>query len=160
MNQSLKKSLLLFLVLFGVLYCSGLLNKAVEGFGNPFEDIVQKIMAAQSQGQAYEQWLGYVYKNAPANSDILNDFKSRVFQPTCKFRRDWATITPKGMNIPTGAASKEMANIAYKNYMACLQKGTNSCLKQLDNARERLMEPGCQLLHTNSYSQDFRVSMH
>lgn len=160
MKQSLKTALLIFLVSIGLLYCSGFLNKAVEGFGNPFEELIKKIMAAQSQSQAYDQWLGYVYKHAPENSKILNDFKERVFHPSCNFRRDWATVTPKGMNIPTGAASKELANIAYKNYMACLQKGTRSCLNQLENARTRLMEPGCQLLHTTSYNQDFRVSMH
>lgn len=156
----MRKGLVVFLVIFGLLYCSGYLRKTVEGFGNPFEEFFQKLQAAQSQGQAYDQWLGYVYKNAPSNSDILNDFKSRVFDPSCKFRRDWATNTPEGMNIPTGATTNQLANMAYKNYMACLEKGTGSCIKQLDNARTRLMEPGCSFLHTSSYTQNFTVSAH
>ena len=159
MKHSFKIVLFVFISI-GILYCSGLLTKAVEGFGNPFEDFVQKLLAAQNQGQAYDQWLGFVYKNAPANSDILNDFKKRVFDPSCSFRRDWATVTPKGMNIPTGAATKELANLAYKNYIKCLQSGASTCLNQLNNARERLMEPGCQLLHTDSYNQEFTVSIH
>lgn len=160
MMKSLKSPLIIFLVIFGLLYCSGMINRIVEGFDNPFQEIIKKIQAAQNQSQAYDQWLGYVYKHAPENSDILNDFKERVFQPSCRFRKDWATVTPKGMNIPIGATTKEFANIAYKNYMGCLQKGTRSCLNQLENARKRLMEPGCQFLHTKSYSQNFRVSMH
>ena len=156
MKQSFNLVLFVFLSI-GLVYCSGLLTKAVEGFGNPFEDLVQKIMAAQSQGQVYDQWLGYVYKNAPENSNILNDFKQRAFHPSCKFRKNWATVPPKGMNIPTGASTKDLANLAYKNYMKCLEKGTSTCMDQLDNARKRLMEPGCHLLHTTSYSQDFTV---
>ena len=159
------RSLILFIILLIIiLYNSGILTRALEGFNNPVDDIMKQIQSLQDQGQAYDKWIGYVYKHAPKNSEILNDFKARVFQPSCKFRTDWDTKPPKGMSIPTPASSVQLANLAYKNYMSCLTKGKPQCLQQLENARVRLMEPGtCQFLNppdVGSYSRNYTVSAH
>uniref|UniRef100_A0A6C0HEV4 Uncharacterized protein n=1 Tax=viral metagenome TaxID=1070528 RepID=A0A6C0HEV4_9ZZZZ len=131
---------------------------------NSFQEIINTITSLQQEGQAYDKWIGYIYKHAPNNSKLLDDFKARVFQPSCKFRVDWDTKPPKGMSIPTPAPSPQLANIAYKNYMECLTKGKPTCLQQLENARLRFMEPGtCQFLNppdVKSYSNDYRVSFH
>ena len=163
MRSSFKYHFSIFLILFGIIYVSGHLNKVLEGFGNPFEDMIRQLQQAQNISSAYDKWIGYVYKHAPENSNILNDFKERVFQPNCKFRKTWATDLPKGMNIPTPANNATSANIAYKTYMNCLTTGNNKCLGQLENARIRFMEPGCQFLSPKdpkSYSREYRVSIH
>jgi len=183
------RSLVFYVLVFFMVICiTGLLIQNLEGFANPFEEIikqlqekkggsgsgsgsknpleelVQQISAVQQEGQAYDKWIGYVYKHAPNNSKILDDFKARVFQPSCKFRTNWATNLPEGMGIPNPASSSQLANVAYKNYMECLTKGKPTCLQQLENARVRFMEPGtCQFLNppdVNSYTKDYRVSFH
>jgi len=191
MRSTLKYHFTIFLVLFGLLYIFGILNKVLEGFenpfgnipnpfgnmqfsfgktpapigksSNPFEEFMKKIQEIQETTSAFDKWVGYVYKHAPENSNILNDFKSRVFQPNCRFRKLWATQLPKGMNIPNSAENATSANIAYKTYMNCLSEGNGTCMGQLENARTRFMEPGCQFLSPKdpkSYSRDYRVSIH
>ena len=130
-------------------------------FGNHFEDLIRRIRGLQDKNNSYNTWVGYLYKNAPVNSDILNDFKRRVFQPSCKFRRNWSDQLPNGSFIPTPANSKTDATIAYKNYMKCLSEGNNICLQQLNDARNRFMEPGCAFLSpqdSSSYTKDFTVA--
>lgn len=132
----------------------------VEGFG-PFDDLINRIRAMQDKGNAYNKWVGYLYKYAPQNSAILNDFKRRVFQPSCMFRKGWADQLPNGLSIPTPAASNTEATVAYKNYMKCLSDGEGRCLEQLNEARIRFMEPGCAFLSPQdqtSYSSNFTVA--
>jgi hypothetical protein len=156
----LKRPLLIFLIVFGVLYISGVLTSVKENFANPFEEIFKKIKEMQDQSGAYDRWIGYVYKNSSTNGNILNDFKSRVFQPTCQFRSDWATKLPKGSNVPTPAQTPDMAMMDYKKYMEALRKGEGNSAKQLYDARDRFMAPGCDFLndpvqYTKSYNVPF-----
>lgn len=174
MRSSIKYNLCIFLIIFGIVYILGFLNTAIEGFNNPFgnmfgkinnnpfEAMIKQLQAAQESTSAYDKWIGYVYKHAPENSRILDDFKARVFQPNCKFRKLWATKLPKGMNIPTPAKDSTTANIAYKTFMKCLSSGNSTCLGQLENARVRFMEPGCQFLSpkdAGSYSRNYTVGI-
>jgi hypothetical protein len=114
----------------------------------------------EQEKKSYNKWVGYLYKTAgktEKNSAILNDFKKRVFQPNCKFRKDWAN----NKNIPTPADNERDATLAYKTYLKCLTKGSKPCIFNLANARYRFMEPGCQFLNPQdhkSYSRDFTVS--
>ena len=162
MRSTLTYNFCIFLILFGISYVTGYLNTILEGFANPFDDMLRQLQQSQDSTSAYDKWVGHVYKYAPENSNILNDFKARVFQPDCKFQKKWATKLPKGMNIPTPANNATTANIAYKTYMTCLSNGNKKCLEQLENARTRFMEPGCQFLSpqdSKSYSRDYRVSI-
>jgi hypothetical protein len=107
---------------------------------------------------SYTDWVGWIYKNVQSSGEPLNDFKKRVFQPTCKFRQDWATRLPKGMAIPNPAGNKDLANVAYRSYLQCLAEGNRVCLQQLEDARTRFMEPGCAFLNPNpaSYTNDIQ----
>jgi hypothetical protein len=141
------------------LYIIGFLSVVKEGFGNPWTDIFNKIKQIQDESTAYDKWVGYLYKKSSVNSEILNDFKSRVFQPNCKFRYDWATNLPKGMNIPTPADTSELAMISYKKYMNNLSKGNGQAVKNLDNARARFMTPDCWYLNDPSqFTKPFNVA--
>jgi len=147
------------MALIGLLYILGVLREIKEGFRNPWEDIVNKIKGLEDESKTYGSWLGYLYKNSSKNGDILNDFKSRVFQPNCKFRHDWASKLPKGMNVPTAANSPEMAMIAYKKFFTNVSKGRETTIKQLDNARTRFMTSDCQYLNDPSqYMKGFNVA--
>jgi len=153
-NNRLFYGLIIFLIIGGLYVFSS----TKEGFANPFEEIIRKLREAQQGGAAYEKWVGYLYKN-PANSEILNDYKSRVFQPYCKFRDDWATNLPEGMSIPMPADSKELATIAYKKYFEALSKGEGATGEQLLNSLKRFMTSDCNLLNDPSqYTRTFTAS--
>ena len=154
-NNRLFYGLIFFLIIGGLYMC----NSNKEGFANPFEELIRKIRESQQGGAAYDKWVGYLYKNPANNSDILNDYKSRVFQPYCKFRNGWATKLPQGMNIPMAADSKEFATIAYKKYFEALSKGEGATGDQLINSLQRFMAPGCKLLNDPSqYRRPFTVA--
>lgn len=127
-----------------------------EGFQNPFEAFFKQLKEQQSNANAYNQWVGYVYKTAEQNSSVLNDFKEKVFAPSCDFREDWAT-NQQGMVIPTPANSVDLANLAYKTYLNCLKSGNPICVSQLGNARARFMESGCQYNIRNVKDIDTQV---
>lgn len=151
--------LLIGLVIIVLLFICNL-TKIIEGFQSPYEQLIIKIREIMDKAGAYDRWVGYLYKNAPQNSKVLNDYKKRVFQPNCKFRDDWSTNPPPGMNIPTPAASANDANIAYRNFMKCLTAGNGLCIQQLANSRLRFMEPGCAFLNPpspSSYSNNLSV---
>ena len=146
-----------FLGIFGLLYISGLLTSVAEGFRNPLDDIFKKIREMQNGSGAYNKWIGYVYKHSSKNGQILNDFKSRAFQPTCQFRGDWATNL-KGKSIPTPADTPDLAMMAYKQYLDSLSKGNSEAAKQLYDARDRFMAPGCDFLNNPSmYTKPFNA---
>jgi len=155
----LRRELIFFLIIFGFLYIFGVLTSLKEGFGNPWEEIFRKIKAMQDEAGAYDKWIGYVYKNSSTNGYILNDFKSRVFQPSCQFRGDWATVLPKGISIPTPAESADMAMMSYKKYFENLSKGQGASARQLYDARDRFMAPGCDFLNDPAqYTKPYNVA--
>ncbi len=120
---------------------------------------IQEILKSQQAKSAYSQWLGYLYANPSKAASALNDFKRRVFQPTCKFRMHWSTQLPSGKSIPIGAKSADLANVAYASYLNCLAKDDLSCVMMLDDFRSRFMEPGCEYLRPNDrkwYNADIR----
>jgi hypothetical protein len=166
MRPKIKKSIIYFFIifisLFGLLYIIKLSNSN-EGFINipfnkSFEEILKKIKELQNQSLAYDNWVGYIYKNPSKNGEILNDFKSRVFHPSCKFRNDWATNLPKGMTIPTPANSPDAAMLAYKKYLSNLKNGKDNSGKQLYNARDRFMDKDCRVLNDPSqYTREYTV---
>ena len=147
---------IIFFLIIGGLY---IYNSSIEGFANPFQEIIRKLRESQQANLSYDKWVGYLYKNPAINSNILNDYKSRVFQPHCRFRNNWATQLPPGMNIPMPADSKEFATIAYKKYFESLSKGEGSTEKQRINSLKRFMAPGCGLLNDPSqYRKPFTVA--
>lgn len=160
MRSQIKEMMLGMLILIGVLYISGFLHKSVEGFANPWEALIRRILEAQQKQKSYDLWVGYLYKNAPQNSGILNDFKSRVFQEQCEFRPYWSEKLPAGMSVPMGAQTATEANIAYKNFIQCIAQGNSLCLNQLNNARIRFMKPGCDfnVRDKASLTRDYRAS--
>ena len=162
-SRSKKILLIGSMIIFLLLLCNSVYIKEgfVNPFGNHFQDLIRRIRELQDKDASYNKWVGYLYKNAPINSNILNDFKKRVFQPSCKFRRDWADNLPKNSFIPTPANSNTDATIAYKNYMKCLSEGNNKCIQPLNDARVRFMEPDCAFLNPQdsaSYSKEFTVA--
>lgn len=111
---------------------------------------------------SYNDWVGWLYTNVQKSGEPLNDFKKRVFQPTCQFKRDWATNLPRGMMRPNPAGNKDLANVAYRSYLQCLAEGNSACLQQLEDARRRFMEPGCAFLNPNpaTYTKDIQQVFH
>jgi hypothetical protein len=101
-----------------------------------------------------------MYKDPPTGSRSLNDIKKRMFQPSCKFRQDWSTNLPPGLNRPIPAQTKDLANMAYKNYLDCLARPDGLCIASLADVRARFFEPGCEFLNPSdpsSYSQNFQA---
>lgn len=131
----------------------------------PFNDVQQMIRNLQraegrlGQTQAFDSWVGFLYK-FPAQSGVpLNDFKRRVFQPSCRFRKDWATKLPRNMVRPMAAANATLANAAYKTFLDGLAQGNQDCIMKLNEARERFMESDCAfLVHSSpsAYNKDFQ----
>jgi hypothetical protein len=118
-------------------------------------NMIRQIQMAGGQldkQDSYNQWVGYLYKNVGKSSKPLNDFKSRVFDDSCKFRYDWSTSIPEGLSKPLGANSREMANAAYTSYMNCLKDRNPACIQQLEDARTRFMKPGCYYKYTGDGS--------
>lgn len=121
-----------------------------EGF-NSFQDQINRMVQQLQQAtgnlgkeKSYNDWVGYAYKNANTADKALNDFKSRVFQPTCLFRRDWAENVPGDKGRPLAPENKTVANAAYKSFLDCLAQGNQQCLEQLNDARDRFMQPNCE----------------
>lgn len=124
------------------------------------QQFIKQIQQASGQlgkEKAYDDWIGWLYTHVETSGKPLDDFKKRVFQPSCKFRRTWATELPPGMVRPFPAKTKELANIAYRTFLTCLAEGNQHCLNQLEDARQRFMEPNCNFLNprdTSSYAKD------
>ena len=145
-----------------MLYLTG--KQRAEGFQQPFD--IQKMLAefqrasgALGKQNAFGDWIGWLYAHPESSGAPLNDFKKRVFQPNCKFRRDWATVLPPGLNRPIPAGNKDLANVAYRTYMSCLADGNSDCIKQLEEARRRFMEPDCGFLNprdVSTYTKDIQ----
>jgi len=133
-----------------------------EGFSQ-ISDIlalIDKSQTAQSALLQYNAWVGYMYKDPPTDSRALNDIKKRMFQPSCKFRQDWSTNLPPGLVRPIPAQTKDLANMAYKNYLDCLARPDGLCVASLADVRARFFEPGCEFLNPpnpSSYSQNFQA---
>lgn len=117
----------------------------------------QRASGALGKQNAFGDWVGWLYAHPQTSGAPLNDFKSRVFQPNCKFKRDWATNLPPGLNRPIPAGNKNLAMVAYRTFMGCLAEGNSECIQQLDEARRRFMEPNCAFLNpkdTRTYTKD------
>ena len=142
----------LFLVLI-LLYAKQVYFTSRVGFKQM--DVQQMILQFQRSAgmlgkqNSYNDWVGWAYTHPQTSGEPLNDFKKRVFQPSCEFRRDWATQVPKGMMRPNPAGNKDLANVAYRTYLQCIAEGNPACLQQLEDARVRFMEPGCAFLNPN-----------
>ena len=131
----------------------------------PLTDIQRMLMNLRraegqlGQAQAFDSWVGFLYK-FPAQSGVpLNDFKQRVFQPSCTFRRDWATVLPPNLNRPMAAANATLANASYKTFLDGLAQGNQDCIAKLNEARERFMESNCAFLAHSSpsaYNSNFQ----
>jgi hypothetical protein len=122
--------------------------------------LIQKAKTTEDALTQYNAWVGYMYQNPPQNSVALNDIKKRMFQPSCLFRDDWSTNLPSGKNRPIPASSQNIANMAYKNYLACLSRPDGLCITTLADVRDRFFAPGCDFLNPSdpaSYSQNFQT---
>lgn len=132
-----------------------------EGF-NDIMAILRSLQEATGQlgaSKSYDKWVGYVYTHIEDSGDILNDVKSRAFQPTCAFRRDWSTQLPPGFQRPLGAENASLANAAYKSWLDALASGNNATLLQLDDFRKRFMTPSCDFLNPSdlkSYNKNYK----
>lgn len=155
-----------FLFLF-VLFMFLVFRNFKEGFQQTpspqnLSDMIRQIQTASGQldkQDSYNQWIGYLYKNPEKSSKPLNDFKSRVFDDSCKFRYDWSVNIPKGLSRPIGANDRSTANVAYTSYMGCLKDRDPACINQLEDARTRFMKPGCfykYIQDTNSLTKNIR----
>ena len=124
----------------------------------PLTDIQQMIQNLQTangqlgQTQAFDSWVGYLYKHPESSGVALNDFKQRVFQPTCTFRRNWASVLPPNMIRPMSAPNAQLANAAYKTFLSGLAQGNQDCIAKLNEARARFMESDCEFLVQSSSS--------
>ena len=132
----------------------------------PLTDIkrmIQNLQVAQGQRgqvQAFDSWVGYLYKFPQQSGAPLNDFKKRVFQPSCKFRQNWASVLPRDMIRPMPAPNAQLANAAYKTFLDGLAQGNQECIAKLNEARERFMESECEFLPQRSptaYNKDFQA---
>lgn len=123
-----------------------------------YNTFIKYFQDANTRNQAqtqYESWIGYLYANPSTNAHILNDFKSRAFQPTCLFRQGWSETLPRGMSRPTTSAapSKELASTAYRNTLECLASPNGFCVPFLDDFRKRFFEPGCDFRNPGTLSE-------
>lgn len=131
----------------------------------PLTDIQRMIRNLQvaegqlGQTQAFDSWVGFLYKHPDSSGVPLNDFKKRVFQPTCKFRRNWASVLPPNTIRPMPAPNAQLANAAYKTFLDGLAQGNQECIAKLNEARDRFMESDCDfLVHSSpsAYNKDFQ----
>jgi hypothetical protein len=130
-----------------------------EGFApavwQQYFDMIRRLQQAQGmlqESKTYDQWVGYIYQNPADSATALNDFKSRVFHPSCKFKKDWAFRLPPGMNRPIPAQTAELATIAYRSFMKCVASRNAECIKKLNDARIRFMESDCGFLNQTDFS--------
>jgi hypothetical protein len=127
-------------------------------------DFIQQIQMASGalgQEQSYNSWIGWMYTrpNEYKTAVALNDIKSRLFQPNCKFRGDWMDKLPPGKMRPNPAANPDIANMAYKTYFTSLARADQQSLMLIDDIRQRFMEPSCKYLNPSnpgSYAKDLK----
>jgi hypothetical protein len=131
-------------------------KKQKESFLSPTDFIqqIQRSSGALGIQQSYDSWIGWMYQRPYeyTTAVALNDLKSRLFQPNCKFRGDWMTNLPPGKTIPIAAPNADMANMAYKTYFMYLSKGLQPALKLVEDIRQRFMEPSCEYLNPSNLS--------
>jgi hypothetical protein len=139
------------------------IKRKTESFLDPFQFIQQIQRASGTFGiqQSYDSWIGWMYQRPYEYSTAvaLNDIKSRLFQPDCKFRGDWMTNLPPGKIIPIAAANSDMANMAYKQYFLSLSRNNQQSIQLVEDIRQRFMEPSCNYLNPsdpNTYSKNMK----
>jgi len=141
--------------------------RSIEGFeeGNPAAAALWKAFSTAidnvQNANSYNYILAWIYTHPETSGPVLNDFKRRVFQPNCKFRRDWAINPPPGTSIiPVGILTSEIANASYSAFLKGLSKGNQFCLNALNDAKLRFMEPDCGFLNPSdmsSYSANYKA---
>ena len=131
-------------------------KRSIEGF-DAVTTMNQNIKKAYDDNYAvgsYSWWTAWLYAHPDSSSKPLNDFKSRVFQSDCEFRKDWATNLPPGLQIPVVPLNAELANTGYKTYLDGLAKKQPKTMGTLNDARRRFMKSDCQFLN-HSDSSDY-----
>lgn len=129
-------------------------DKQREGFQS-VEDMIKALQTATGQlgaTKSYDQWVGYLYNHADDSGTVLNDVKSRAFQPSCQFRRNWFETLPAGLQRPIGAEKPDLANAAYKTWLDNLASGNNEVMMQLDNFRKRFLDSNCEFKNPSDLS--------
>jgi hypothetical protein len=151
-----KTTVTLVLAYIGLLFIASIFKtervNEKDGFQNlgDIQQLIQQIQGASGQlgeTKAYNDWIGWLYTRPQTATTVLNDFKSRVFQPNCRFRNDWSTRLPPGKLRPNPAANAQLANTAYRTFLGCLAKGDTKCTVLLDDARQRFMDSDCNFLN-------------
>jgi hypothetical protein len=132
-----------------------------EGFES-VDNMIKALQAATGQlgaTQSYDQWVGYLYKHVEDSGPVLNDIKTRAFQPSCQFRRDWFETLPAGLQRPLGADKPDLANAAYKSWLDSLAAGNNDVMMQLDDFRKRFLDSNCEFknpTNLSSYNANYK----
>jgi len=114
----------------------------------------------QQATNSYNYIIAWIYTHPEKSGPVLNDLKRRVFQPNCKFRRDWATNPPPGSSITPVYLDLEIANTSYSTFLKDLAKGNQLSLSALNDAKRRFMEPDCEFLapsDLSSYSANYKA---
>jgi len=136
-----------------------------EGFEeqNPAAALLKAFTNAtdnEKSANSFNYIIAWLYTHPESSGPALNDLKRRVFQPNCKFRRDWVTNPPEGSSITPVDLNIELANTSYSEFLKCLARGNQVCLNALDDAKRRFMEPGCGFLNPSdmkSYSANYKA---
>jgi hypothetical protein len=138
-------------------------KRQVESFLSPTDFIqqIQRASGALGIQQSYDSWIGWMYQRPYeyTTTVALNDIKSRLFQPSCKFRGDWMTNLPSGKIIPIAAPNTDMANMSYKQYFTSLAENNQQSLQLVEDIRQRFMEPSCKYLNPSdpkTYSKNMK----
>ena len=119
------------------------------------KSVQDKIKAEQDRVDAifqYQQWVGYLFANPTKNGPALNDFKRRVFQPTCTFKRDWSIYNPTTANSFIGVATADEANVAYNKFLLHLSKSNEATIPLLNDAKSRFFTDDCAFLNPDNLS--------
>ena len=162
--MKLSRTLIVSFILF-VLAMSYNTYRILTNTIEPFDDSVNALLASLTKASqndkgngSYTSWIGWLYAHPESSAIPLNEFKSRVFQPSCKFRLNWSTDIPTGLTIPQSPETIEIANTAYSYFLKGLSNGNQVCINALDDARRRFMEPECAFLNPSdpkSYSKGY-----
>jgi hypothetical protein len=133
-----------------LLYVEHTRQTSKEGFTpmvwQQYYEMIRNLQQAQGllgESKTYDDWVGHLYKNPEDATLVLNDFKSRVFQDSCKFRDDWAYNIPSGMMRPIAPKDATLANTAYRSFMQCVANRNQACIDKLNDARRRFMDSNC-----------------
>jgi hypothetical protein len=155
------------LCIFGAAMAYNSYRKSIlEHFGTwedniAFMVLYQRIVNYYKHKKAYDAWISWLYAYPGSSGIALDDIKSRLFEPSCKFRHNWYTAPPAGKTIPILLTDRTGVNNEYKVYLDGLkeQNDFDFSIKSLDDIKDRFMDQNCKakpLSKTTDYSQNFR----